>query len=57
MEINVGKVSSEARLLDPKMLAEIARMAARIVLNEQDGRKRDEEDRRLSPHASSNSGS
>jgi len=54
MDISVGKISSEARFFDPKTIQEIARIAARIVQEEQARDKRDEQDRRLTDHASSN---
>lgn len=59
MDISVGKVSSEARFFDPKTIQEIARIAARIVREEQARDKRDEQERRLSdrPAPNANSGS
>ena len=47
MEFNVGKVTGEAKLFDPKTLQEIAQLAARIVEEKLNRNKREEQERKL----------
>jgi hypothetical protein len=53
MEVHVGKVTGEAKLLDPKTIQDIARMAARIVEENLARKKRDDQDRKLSSNGKS----
>lgn len=48
MEYHVGKVTGDAKLLDPHTIQEIARMAARIVEDNLARKKRDDQERKLS---------
>ena len=57
MDINIGKVDSQVKLFDSITVQEIVRICLRAIKEEQASEKRAEQERRLSPHSSSNANS